>query len=795
MKLRAVISFLAIIFSVVGVCAEIVRHHFGVADGLSNERVRHIMQDSNGYIWIATWSGVDRFDGYRFINFRTYADDSVRLDHNRVERLAEAPDGGILLKTYTGRVYLLDTAYGSFSLASPSDSAAFDSMSVLHNTTVSASLSEYRSDNRLRLVDADGNIWEASPDGGIDCITEAPAAFRFIESNPLNSEGRDIHVVYAAPDGILWTASRDTRVTLYDRNGMFIGNLAPDGRIVADPSLPFGRRVYAIIADDRGRIWLGTKQKELVVLTPAKSGRYVVESYIESDTPGALNCGDIYGFAPDARGDMWLATFGKGVAKAVADSAGRMKFLFPRSYDISAAPRVRCLTLTESGIMVGATTSGVLAFDPHASDPDRIRFSYHAADPECKGSLSNNDILGVLSSQSGAVYFAAFSGGLDSVASASDLIGPNTCFGNRSVRTGLDADPVLSVVQDCDGDFWLASRASISRYTSSWEHKATYNAGNAGREFILTEAAPQLLDGFRIAFGMRGGVLIVDPRRFSDTPMPRLAVTAVDTNEGHIYTLPSDSTIVLSRGHGDVSLHFAALAYGANGNITYGYRINGADSRWISIGKNRSLHLSGLPSGINRIEIYWTDPYGRLTDNPVRIAIEVPRSYREIAGDIAITLLAAIALAAVAFMLRREMSRRRRKATLEHYIALELFPDTELRRSDDTGTMTGVCAQVGRMYTDSTLKAESISRELGLGRSELRRHVKDVISVSLEDFIRLVRLRAAGRLLAEGKLNVAEVAYRCGFSSPQYMAMLFKEHTGMSPSKYADSQCKKNVSN
>ena len=179
----------------------------------------------------------------------------------------------------------------------------------------------------------------------------------------------------------------------------------------------------------------------------------------------------------------------------------------------------------------------------------------------------------------------------------------------------------------------------------------------------------------------------------------------------------------------------------------------------------------------------------------MRIAIEVPRSYREIAGDIAITLLAAIALAAVAFMMRREMSRRRRKATLEHYIALALFPDTELRRSDDTGTMTGVCAQVGRMYTDSTLKAESISRELGLGRSELRRHVKDVISVSLEDFIRLVRLRAAGRLLAEGKLNVAEVAYRCGFSSPQYMAMLFKEHTGMSPSKYADSQCKKNVSN
>ena len=789
MKLRAAISFLVMIFSGIGVGAEIVRHHYGVADGLSNERVRHMMQDSSGYIWIATWSGIDRFDGYSFLNFRTYADDSVRLDHNRVEHLAEAPDGRILLQTYTGRIYFLDPSDGSFSLASSSDSAAFYGMSR-HTLAVKTSLGGYRSDNRLSLVDADGNIWEAPSDGGVDCITAAPMAFRFIESDALNSMGRDTHVVYAAPDGRLWTASRDTRVTVYDRDGGFIGNLAPDGRIVPDPSQPFGRRVYAIISDDRGRVWLGTKQKELVVLTPSATGRYRVESYFESDAPGALRCGDIYGFAPDARGDMWLATFGKGVAKAVADSAGRMNFIFPHSYDISAAPRVRCLTLTESGIMVGATTSGVLAFDPHASDTDSIPFSYHTASPDCKGSLSNNDILGVLCSKAGGVYFAAFSGGIDSVASASDLMCRDACFGNRNVRSGLDADPVLSVVQDCAGDFWVASRASISRYTSSWEHKATYNAGNAGREFVLTEAAPQLLDGFRIAFGMRGGVLIVDPRRFSDTPMPRLAVTAVYTHEGRIYTLPSEITIVLSRGHGDVSLHFAALAYGANENIAYSYRLNGAD-RWIPLGKARSLHLSGLPSGLNRIEICWTDPYGHRTDTPVRIAIEVPRSYRQIAGDMAIILLAAIVLFAVAFLVRRELSRRRRKAVLEHYIALALSPATELRRSEDSAIMADVCRLVGDKYADSGVRAESIAREIGIGRSELRRCVKEAAGISIEDFIRLVRVRAASRLLAEGTLNVAEVAYRCGFSSPQYMAMLFKEHTGMSPSKYADSQCKK----
>ncbi len=45
---------------------------YSVLDGLPQSQVRHIVQDSRGYIWISTLNGLSRFDGIEFVNyFRT----------------------------------------------------------------------------------------------------------------------------------------------------------------------------------------------------------------------------------------------------------------------------------------------------------------------------------------------------------------------------------------------------------------------------------------------------------------------------------------------------------------------------------------------------------------------------------------------------------------------------------------------------------------------------------------------------------------------------------------------------
>ena len=43
--------------------------HYDVSDGLAHSHVAAMHQDAKGYLWLATWEGLSRFDGYRFTNY------------------------------------------------------------------------------------------------------------------------------------------------------------------------------------------------------------------------------------------------------------------------------------------------------------------------------------------------------------------------------------------------------------------------------------------------------------------------------------------------------------------------------------------------------------------------------------------------------------------------------------------------------------------------------------------------------------------------------------------------------
>ena len=45
--------------------------YYSATDGLTHDRVADIYTDSRGFVWVCTWYGVSRFDGYTFRNFNT----------------------------------------------------------------------------------------------------------------------------------------------------------------------------------------------------------------------------------------------------------------------------------------------------------------------------------------------------------------------------------------------------------------------------------------------------------------------------------------------------------------------------------------------------------------------------------------------------------------------------------------------------------------------------------------------------------------------------------------------------
>ena len=51
--------------------------HYSVKDGLSQNTVQSVLQDKDGYIWLATWNGLEKFDGYTFKNYKAYPETDV----------------------------------------------------------------------------------------------------------------------------------------------------------------------------------------------------------------------------------------------------------------------------------------------------------------------------------------------------------------------------------------------------------------------------------------------------------------------------------------------------------------------------------------------------------------------------------------------------------------------------------------------------------------------------------------------------------------------------------------------
>mgnify|MGYP004480024609 CR=1 FL=1 len=64
-------------------------------DGLSNGQVNCILQDNRGYMWFATQSGLNRFDGFRFKNFFNKNLDEKTIPNNSVDDIQQDWKGNL----------------------------------------------------------------------------------------------------------------------------------------------------------------------------------------------------------------------------------------------------------------------------------------------------------------------------------------------------------------------------------------------------------------------------------------------------------------------------------------------------------------------------------------------------------------------------------------------------------------------------------------------------------------------------------------------------------------------------
>jgi ligand-binding sensor domain-containing protein/signal transduction histidine kinase len=255
--------------------------------GLPENTIRALLETHDGYLWIATYAGVARFDGARFTVFDDR--DGGPLREIEVQALAEGRDGSLWLGTWGGGVTRLgDGGRGRVITYTKRDGLINDFVSSL-------------------CRDGDGAIWIGT-DGGISRFengrfrgyTTADGLFR-----------NEVHALYRDPEGGIWAATRNGGLTRY-RDGRFT--------VETIPGMPADTNVREMVRDRQQSLWLAT-HSGLFRTRDGSTRRYTTADGLSSDRLCCVH--------EDPAGDIWVASdqgldrFRDGRFHAVTAFAGR----------------------------------------------------------------------------------------------------------------------------------------------------------------------------------------------------------------------------------------------------------------------------------------------------------------------------------------------------------------------------------------------------------------------------------------------------------------------------------------
>lgn len=153
---------------------------------------------------------------------------------------------------------------------------------------------------------------------------------------------------------------------------------------------------------------------------------------------------------------------------------------------------------------------------------------------------------------------------------------------------------------------------------------------------------------------------------------------------------------------------------------------------------------------------------------------------------------------------------RNRQAIREYYLgrakavaheepsAVQNVPSTDASVKEEVASKEPVAVQVNTKDSefidkatrivmdnmhDETFDITSLCREMAMSRTLFYNRLKSLTGQTPQDFIRLLRLERAAKLLDKGE-SVLEVSTNTGFANTKYFSTVFKKHFGVSPSKY-----------
>ncbi|NVJ48637.1 MAG: response regulator [Cytophagia bacterium] len=433
LALRAIVCLLllCLVFNLKAQHKNVRFQHLTIEDGLAQNMVDCMLQDSQGFMWFGTWNGLSRFDGYNFQTYNTERNDSEALGNNFVYSLVEDAFGNLWVGTREGLYVYLYNQDKFEKATNLFDGDASNLNARIHSLAVT--------EGDLLLVGTENGLLAFNVLNEQAQITNSQA----YNSSVLESlRGKNIRDLLLATDGQLWAATNNG-VFIIDKDGKKLENLQNQIRGNGLSS----SFVQSLFQDSEGFFWIGT-DFGLNRYDPAN--REVLRFLHDLENPKSLPHNAIMDILEDGSGRLLIATLGGlSIVEGEDFSFTNHKNEFYSEHSLTNN-FVNSLTKDENGnIWVGTERGGVSFYNINQNIFEHFEFSV-----DDDNSLSNRTVNSIFEDDK-YLWVGTAGGGLDRYNPSTGRF-KNYTYNSQNVNS-LSSEFITGVLRDNNGQLWVSS--------------------------------------------------------------------------------------------------------------------------------------------------------------------------------------------------------------------------------------------------------------------------------------------------------------------------------------------------
>jgi two-component system sensor histidine kinase ChiS len=429
----------------------------GLEDGLSEAQIWALFQDSQGFLWVGTANGLNKYDGYTFTVYRHDPTNPASLSTSAIYAILEDSEGALWLGTDRG----LERFDKRSEVSTPyqlcqEEQPGFGKVSI-----------------RTILSDSQGALWIWTVGQGLhrlDRRTGRWTAFQHIPEDLRSLPSNYVTALLEDAHGTLWVGTYGGGLGRLDRP---TGEFTVYQQRGEDPQSLSSNNVTALCEDAQGILWIGTETGGLNALDTASGTSTFARYQHEGSDPHSLSHDYVGTVLEDTTGVLWVGT-GRGL-----NELDKQTMRFHRHYheegDLSSLSHSEILSLTEDaqGILWIGTRLGLNKFDRS------IRaFGHFRRRGDAAGTLSSNAVSAFLEDAQGYLWIGTYGGGLNRSTTDDTLTGfvhfdhreddPHS-LGDRQALPGADRpallgdNAVLALCEDAQRRLWIGTPAGLHR--------------------------------------------------------------------------------------------------------------------------------------------------------------------------------------------------------------------------------------------------------------------------------------------------------------------------------------------